>query len=119
MIPKYWPASVWLVNSFTSLVWVFKTKTATPSRSIVLAFILAKASGVKGLFFLKFEVAAAHLFLVSSLTSFPLCIEDKIYLCSGEIILALNFSIFSWLCLKPSKEYAYFNILYSGINKSR
>jgi len=48
--PKNSPASVWFVNSFTSFVWVFKTETDTPSRAIVLALILAKASGVKGLF---------------------------------------------------------------------
>ncbi len=50
--PKNLPASVWFVNSFTSLVWVFKTDTNIPSRAVVLDFILFKASGVKGLFFL-------------------------------------------------------------------
>lgn len=60
-------------------------KTDTISRSIVLAFILAKAKRVKGLSFLYFAVTATSLFLVSSLTIFPLCIKDIIYFCYGDI----------------------------------
>lgn len=50
--PKYSPAWVKVGKSITSLVWVFKSETDTPSRSVVLAFMLAKASGERGLFFL-------------------------------------------------------------------
>lgn len=50
--PKYSPASVNVSNFNFSLVWVFKSVTPSPYRSVVLAFILTKASGERGLFFL-------------------------------------------------------------------
>ena len=40
------------LKCFNSLVLLFKTDTETPTRTRVLAFILAKASGVNGLSFL-------------------------------------------------------------------
>ena len=49
-IPKYSAALVKVGNSNVSLVLIFKSVTGTPSRSVVLAVILAKASGVSGLF---------------------------------------------------------------------
>lgn len=50
LIPKYSPASVKVEKSNVSLVLIFKSLTGLPSRSLVLALILA--SGDKGLFFL-------------------------------------------------------------------
>jgi hypothetical protein len=84
-MPKNFPASVWLVKSHVSLVSVFITTTATPSRSVVFTLRLARASADKGLFSLCSAVAIDNFFLVSTLTTFPLCVKDNISLCSGDI----------------------------------